>query len=59
MTESEKLIITMLNRLFWLVTAAPGVGRHAKDVNLFADADSLANPEHKEANDAIKRVYEK
>lgn len=38
MTDGERRIITMLDRLFWLVTQAPGVARYADDVELFTRA---------------------
>jgi hypothetical protein len=59
MTETEKLIITMLNRLYWSITQAPGVARYASDVKLFKDADSLLNPENKERNDKTIANYSK
>lgn len=59
MTDSEKLIIRMLNRLFWLITSVPGVARYSTDVRMFLDADSLAYPERKDDNDKCIAGYEK
>lgn len=37
-SEPERLIITMLDRLFWLMTQAPNVARYGSDVTLFTEA---------------------
>jgi hypothetical protein len=47
-THSERLIVAMIDRLFWLTTQIPGVARYASDVELFTEvaiAAGVADPE--------------
>lgn len=37
-TPEHALLVRMLNRLYWLVTSAPGVANYADDVELFTRA---------------------
>lgn len=58
MTRTEKLILNMLNEIFWMLSDVPGVSIDVDQVRFFNDADTLVNPENKEVNDKITASYE-
>lgn len=59
MNPNEALLIKLVCRLFWLVTAAPGIARYTSDVRMFVDAEKLVSPPERHADlESIAQGYE-
>lgn len=56
-TQSERLIVAMMDRLFWLITQAPGVARYASDVELFTEVAIAAGVVDPESARKIAKGY--
>jgi hypothetical protein len=61
MSTTEKLIVKMLVRIFWLVTQVPGVARYSSDVRFFGEAEKLTEDDPKRLEFIEKTIkgYEK
>lgn len=57
--RTDQVILHALERLFWLVTAVPGVARYADDVEFFAGIAMLLDPSKKEYCERLIEGYRK